>query len=264
MSPYSFRSRNRKTGRRTRKRYNRVLSKKSIYGNRSARSQSNQIAALNRKINIIAKRDRPETKVVLSQTTTKTFTSKLLSGVYEVIVPALPSPSSSTDSGMVGDVCHIKSFRLNMYAEYFNTSDTGYHNSESAGGVIRIVAVQHKINDGDGIASLSPADILQDYGSSGTSYTAMAFSPFKTGITNRYRILMDKRYYITTDKNQLCLNLSCPLGKYRDLRYVNNLSINGWTNMINFIVFCSGLHGDSNFSETVDITYNTKLSYTDQ
>lgn len=263
MSPYSFRTRTRKATRRYRKRANKVLSKKSIYGSRSARAQSNQIAALNRKVNYIAKRDRPETKVVLSSTVNKRFTSKLLSEVYEVIVPALPSPSSSTDSGMVGDVCHMKSFRLNLYAEYFNTSDTGYHNSESAGAVIRIIALQHKVVDNDGIASMSPDNIFNDYGSVGTSYTAIAFSPFKTGITNKYRVLMDKRYYITTDKNQLCLNIPCPLGKYRDLRYTNNLPVNGWSNFVNFVIFVSGLHGDKDFSETVDITYNTKLVYTD-
>lgn len=260
--PYRVRARNYKS----RKRYNRkraVLSKKSIYGNRGARAQSNQIAALNRKINYIAKRDKPELKIVNSSVYNKKFTSKLLSDVYTVIVPALPSPSSATDSGMIGDVCHMKSFKLNLYCEYYNTSDTGYHRTESAGGIVRVVAIQHKIVNNDSIDSINPASILQEYGSSGDSYTAMGFSPFKTGITNKYRVLMDKRYYLTTDKNQLCTNISCPLGKYRDLRYTNNLPVNGWSNYINFIIFVSGLHGDSDFSETIDCTYSTKLVYTD-
>lgn len=263
MSPYSFRSRPRKTTRRYRKRNNRVLSKKSIYGSRSARAQSNQIAALNRKINYISRRDKPETKIVNSSVYNKRFTSKLLSDVYTVVVPALPTPSGTSDSGMVGDVCHMKSFKLNLYCEYYNTSDTGYHRTESAGGVVRIVAIQHKVVNNDGIDSINPSTILQEYGSSGDSYTAMAFSPFKTGITNKYRVLLDKRYYLTTDKNQLCLNLACPLGKYRDLRYTNNLPVNGWSNYVNFIIFVSGLHGDNDFSETIDCTYSTKLVYTD-
>lgn len=263
MTRRFFRSRTGKSSGRRYKRYNRVLSKKSIYGNRSARSQANQIAALNRKVNYFAKRSKPETKVVFSSTVNKEFTSRTLSSVYDVVVPALPSPSSATDSGMVGDLCHMKSFRLNLYAEYFNSSTTGYHNSESAGGVIRIIALQNKAVNKDGIGMISPETVLQDFGTSGNSYTAMAFSPFKTGITNKYRILMDKRYTMTTDKNQLVLNLSCPLGKYRDLRYTNQLAENGWTNYINFVIFVSGLHGDGDFTETVDITYNTKLVYTD-
>lgn len=111
----------RRFGRRYYKR-NRRLSKANIYGNRSARSQAGQIAALNRKINNVAKRTKPEYHIVNSSSYAKSFTSGAFSSTYIRIPQPVPSANSASDSGFVGDMCHMLSLTLHGYCEYFNNS----------------------------------------------------------------------------------------------------------------------------------------------
>lgn len=261
MSPYSFRSRTRKTTRRYRKRNNFVLSKKSIYGSRSARAQSNQIAALNRKINYIAKRDRPEIKIVSNGSSTYKFTNGLGSSIWAQVDMPVPSPSSPADNGMVGNQCHMKNLYFNFYTEYYNSSTTGYHNNESSGGILRIVALQYKDTLYNG-STFNPNDFLHEFGNTGDTYTAAAYSPFKVGVTNTFRILLDRKYSINLN-TQLVRNIRIPLGKYKTLRYNVNGANVGWENKIIVFIIGCGLHFDKDFDESMVTTCSMKLAYTD-
>lgn len=247
----------RRYGRTYRKRYSK-LSKANIYGNRSARSQAGQIAALNRKVNKIAKRDKPEYKIVNTSPYAKSFTSQALSNTYITISQPFPTVNNASDEGMVGNKVHMIALKMNGYCEYFNSSNTGYHDTESAGCVIRIIAIQFKQSGG----TVIPIDqLLQQAGTVGSNYTALAYSPFKQGITNKCRVLMDYRSIITTTRNQKLLNLRVPLRKYRDLRFDNGT--NAWSNNVLFYVIVGGLHYDQNYTETVEFNATLKLVYTD-
>ncbi|UPW41738.1 capsid protein [Peromfec virus RodF5_42] len=246
--------------RRYRKRYNRRLSKSNILLNKGSRSQAKQILALNRKVNRVYRATKPEIKFAITSPIQHQYTSAALSSVYTRHIMPLPSPQSSTDTGMDGDKCSMKSFVIRGYAEYYNSSDTGYHNSESAGCIIRIIAVQPKQANFN-VADITLTDLLQDYGDSSTGYTALSYSPFKRGTTTNYRILMDYKTKLTTNNNQKLLSLNVPLGRYRDLRY--NVSQQNWANVVIYFVAVSGLHYDSNFTEYVTITHTPKMVYTD-
>lgn len=257
MARYSFRSgRSRRSRRRSRK-----LTKANIYGNRSARSQAGQIAALNRKINAVSKRTKPELHVLCSQNNAFTFTSNALSSVYNRFIMDLPTPNSPADNAFVGDMCHMLSLTLHAYAEYFNNSTTGYHDTESAGCVLRIIAVQYK--DSQGIASplANVNELLQSTGTTASGYTALAYAPFVTGISNRLRVLCDRKYILTTNRNQKLIKIRVPLGKYRDLRY--DAATQYFSNVIQFWVIAGGLHYDSNYVETLQFTSMHKLVFRD-
>lgn len=234
------------------------LSTRNIYSNRGAKSQASQIAALNRKINKIARKDKPEYKVVNVAPFAKSFTSQTLSGTYITQYQPYPLVGNATDEGMVGNIVHMTSLVLNGYCEYFNSSTTGYHDTESAGCVLRVIAIQFK----DNRSGVIPIDqLLQNAGTVGTNYTALAYSPFIQGITNKCRILMDYKTTLTTTRNQKLLKLKIPLGKCRDLRYDNPSQT--WSNNVLVYVIAGGLHYDQNFVETLEFNAAMKLVYTD-
>ncbi|UPW41525.1 capsid protein [Peromfec virus RodF8_96] len=254
-----------KYGRRSKRSYkrrNRTLSKSNVLLNKGAKSQARQIYALSRKVNRVYNKVKPEYKVVNSVSVYSfKFTSSSLSSVIYQIPMSTPLAGSSSEGGMIGDKCRMISYVMNGYCEYFNSSNTGYHDTESAGAVVRVIALQDK--DASSKNPILTVDqILQDAGRSGDNYTALAFSPFKLGITNRVRVLMDYRTTMTTTRNQKLLKLRIPLHRFRDLRYEAN-ELNAWTNYIRIYVIVGGLHYDSNYNETVQFTATTKLVYTD-
>lgn len=245
--------------RRGRTRRFRKLSKANIYGNRSARAQAGQIAALNRKVNKVIRRDKPEYKVLNAPPVAKSFTSNALDSAYFADFQPFPVVNNASDHGMVGNKVNLISLTMNGYCEYFNSSNTGYHDTESAGCVLRIIAVQYKQLIDNPITSI--ADILQETGSTGTGYTALAYSPFKLGITTRLRVLMDYKTTLTTTRNQKLLKIKVPIGKFRDLRY--NESLQTWENAIQFFIVVGGLHYDQNYTETLQFNAMLKVVYTD-
>lgn len=240
---------------------NRKLSKANIYLNTSARSQATQIAAVNRKVNNLSKRLKMEYHIITTANLSKTFTSSLLSETYFSFWMPAPARQSALDTGFTGDLCHALSLTLHGYAEYFNNSNTGYHDTESAGCVLRIIAIQCKTADRSLQSPPTPSDLLVSVGGSGDNYTALAFSPFRNGITNEFRILLDYRCTLTTNRNQKLLKVNVPFGKYRDLRFDNQ--VNALNNMVAFVVIAGGLHYDSNYVETLQFTGMTKLVFRD-
>lgn len=247
------------------RRYNRrgrKLSKANIYGNRSARSQAGQIAALNRKINYISRRDRPEVKTLVRSPNSFTFTSATLDNTYSIYIQPLPQPGSS-DHGIIGDVYKILSYQLFINMEYFNNSTTGYHDSESAGCTYRILCLQAKAIDSDSLPE-GISNILEFTANTGAAYSLMTRSPMVTGITKRYRVLFDKTYSLTTNRNQ---------GTHRIILRPKSNTVRTQTgqsnpasisnNQIITYLITSGLHTDLNFTETVEGSVSSKIAYTD-
>lgn len=251
---------------RYRKRYNRKLTKTNIYLNKSARSQATQIAALNRKINYISRRDKPETKVYNApQPISGSFTSDSITNTYTIQLMQPPARGVE-DNNIVGDKINLLSVSLNLYAEYYNTSNTGYHNTESSGGIVRIIALQVKNNIGSSPALPSINNILQYASTTGSTYTAMSASPFINGITKTYRILFDAKYPINTNRNQLCKNIILR-PKYKSIRLPPTSSSDpgliAFQNSIFFVIIGGGLHADTDFTEYINYNLTYKYAYTD-
>lgn len=241
--------------RRNYRRNNSRLSNRRVFGRTSAKSQASQIAVLRNRINKVYRRCKPEIKTLVTSAETKDYTSNTLSSYYRFY--PMTSPDLGTGDGQrIGNSIKVINGVLYLSMEYFNNSQTGYHNTESAGCQYRIVIGQFNTKHG---ASAVPGidDLFEFPSNTGANYTQMALSPFKEGITSQYSILRDLRGVLTSDYNQKMMKIA-----FKPKRpYVwddGGMFNNCWACLI-----VTGLHYDTDFQETVKITVSDKLVYTD-
>ena len=242
---------------RVNRRYNRKarkLSNKYIYGNRSAKSQATQIAALRNRVNKVYKSCKPEIKTVITSAETISYTSESTSSYYR-FYPWTQPDEGTADNQRTGNHISARNGVLYLSMEYFNSSETGYHNTESSGCQVRVIIGQWKTNRGP---TIIPAigDIVEFPGNIGPNYTQLALSPLKKGVSAQHAILKDYRTTLTTDRNQKMVKLYVrPKIPYV---WVGDTCPNMWA-----LIIATGLHYDSNFTETVKITVSDKLVFTD-
>lgn len=242
----------RRRGYRSRKRN--TLSTRNIFANRSAKSQANQIFKLRKRLNYISKVNRPETKVKYNSASSFSFDSSTLLNTYTSFCVPLPSLGDS-DSDRTGDFIRCKSLQLNLSIEYYNSSQTGYHPSESSGSAYRVIVGQYK--RAMGASNPTVSGVLQESSNSGSAYTNQSVCPIKTGQTQYSDILFDKSYTISINKNQAIHKLRI---KPHNIRFDDSQS---QANYIWVIIISAGLHSDMNFTEYIEGTYSTKLVFTD-
>lgn len=248
MPRYSNRLYKRRNYRRTRK----TLSTKNIYNRKSATAQANQIYALKRSISKINRKMRPEIYTHnLPSVYSKTFSNGVLADSYWSGYYAWPAPGSG-DSDRRGDKIYVKNMSLNFTFEYYNNSSTGYHDSESSGTQIRLILFQVKEPVS---TNPQPSDILANWGTTGSDYDCLPITGFKTGVTNKYKIMKDVKFTLTTDRNQKIVKITSP---WYSQRFVGNNS-----NHTFLLVIGCGLHWDTNFTERVKASRFTKTVFYD-
>ena len=163
-------------------------------------------------------------------------------------MPAL----GSDDNNRIGDKIYVKNMQLNFTFEYYNSSATGYHNSESAGTTMRIIIGKYK-EAKNSVPNIE--GVLEESSNTGSAYTNQAVVPLKTEQTAYSKILLDKRFTITTNNNQKIMRLNIRPGA---IRFRDKESTSVWV-----MVVSAGLHNDSNFSEFVKGTFSSKIAFTD-
>lgn len=231
------------------------LSSRNIYMNRSSRSQARQIASLRNRINKVYQRCKPEIKTIVTQAETKAYTSEAVSSYYRFYPMAAPDPGVK-DAERIGNTIRVINGVLYLSMEYYNSSTTGYHNTESAGAQYRIVIGQFKTkHSANAIPTIS--DLFEFPGNVSANYTQMAISPFKEGITAQYSILRDIRGTLTTERNQKFMKIAFkPKNPYI-------FDASGQFNNCWACLLVTGLHYDTDYTETVKITVSDKLVFTD-
>ena len=231
-----------------------TLRKTNILTNRSAKSQAYQISALSRKVNRLYYKSKPEYKVLGDDGHHQFDLSSADTG-NTVNIMYFDGPTQGTgDSNRIGDKINSISYSWYGYFEYYNNSTTGYHNSESSGAPMRLIVLQRKIQTTPG-QNINIADILAISGTSGSSYSCQVMAPLKKGVTETYHILADRKFVLTTERNQKLFRIKV---KPRNLRF-NGSNDNG-------LIICaisSGLHWDSNFTEAIRCYWSQKYVFTD-
>lgn len=246
-------------GKRFRRRYNRyhrrTLSNRNIFSKTRAKAQARQIAALRNRVNKVYNICKPEIKTVITEAQTINYTSESTSSYYRMYPMVLPDLGTG-DKDRIGNHINVINGVLYLSCEYFNSSETGYHNTESAGAQVRVIIGQ--FNNGKGYLDIPTIGSLFEFPSNtGANYTQLGISPLKEGITADYQILKDMRFTMTTERNQKMLKIPFkPKNPYvwDDAGYVPNC----WCALI-----VAGLHYDTNYTETVKITVSDKLVFTD-
>lgn len=232
------------------------LSKRRIYSQTRAKHQASQIDALNRRINDINRRFKPEVKTHQNEAVSTTFTNSIFGDSYYVSYYSMPALGSG-ETNREGDKIFIKNIQWNLTFEYFNNSATGYHNGESSGCPVRIMVLKTKIPATYTAYFPVLNDILEYSSNSGTGYTQRAVSPWKHGITDKYKILYNKVFYLTTNKNQKILRIFTKGG-------VQQWNTSGDECVQYYIIIApAGLHQDTDFTENIQMTLSKKMAFTD-
>lgn len=240
------------------RRYKRRYSKrkttgaKNVFMNRSAKSQAKQIYSLSKRVNKVYNVCKPEYKVYDGANATYTFSSGDITNTYKITYFNGPSQGLNDDQ-FVGNKIRCVSLDLYFTGEYYNTSDTGYHGTESAGTPFRIIVLQRKEATD---STISISDVLSTSGGSGADYTMQAICPLKRGITDNFRVLLDKKIIFTSAKNQALRHYKM---RPNNLKWNSAYKTNGFIT----VLVSAGLHYDANFNEYVEGTVKEKLVYTD-
>ncbi len=235
-------------------RRNKALSTARIFSKTSAKSQAKQIYALKKSVNGLKRRFRPEIYTHHINIDTKTFTNGSLADSYYSNNYAWPSAGTG-DENKRGDKIFVKNMQLNFTFEYYNNSNTGYHDSESSGCPVRIIVIKTKQPC---LISDKPAldDILLYSSYSGIEYTQRAVSPYVHGITDKYQIMYNKVFYMTPQKNQKALRVFLKPGL---IQWETDSSA---THVFYYVCPC-GLHSDANFTENILMTVSAKIAFLD-
>lgn len=242
--------------RRNYRKSHKTLSTKNIFNRKSATSQANQIYALRKSVSSLNRRFRPEIKTHHNDAISTTFTNSIFGDSYYVSYYSMPAIGSGEEN-RIGDKIFIKNIQWNLTFEYYNNSTTGYHNGESSGCPVRIMILKTKIPAQYTTYFPVLNDILEYSSNSGTGYTQRAVSPWKHGITDKYRILYNRVFYLTTNKNQKILRIFTKGG-------VQQWNTNGDECFHYYIIIApAGLHQDTDFTENIQMTLSKKMAFTD-
>ena len=108
----------------------RTLSTRNIYNKRSSKSQANQIYALNKKVNAIARRNRPDTHIMTNGPISHQFTNETLASVHKSYASGL-SPN--------GNYCRLFDFIISGTFEYGDNKEAFPGIEVPCVGTIRLV-----------------------------------------------------------------------------------------------------------------------------
>lgn len=243
-----------------RRRYRRSrLSKTRVLTRTSAKSQALQINALNTKVNNMYRKLRPEFKSYYTSPVQHTFNNTALDNTwlkFNMVTDTLLSNGTS-NSSMTGDYAYILPSYLDITLEYYNSLGQMMHDTEPLGGSVRFIILRTKSNMN--LDNIEPSEILSHFGNSGANYELNTVTPLITGITEKYNILADRTYTLTPYHSHIYTRIKFKCGSFRK----NNQSDFAGKGAIFCLVVTSGLHYDSNLTETIQLSYSAKIPFRD-
>lgn len=231
-----------------------ALSTRKIFSRTSAKSQANQIYALRKSVSRLNRRMRPEIYTnAIPNAVSKTFSNSTFADSYWSYHYQWPANGTGDDAKR-GDKIFVKNMQLNFTFEYYNSSNTSYHAVESSGCPVRIIVLKTKQPANYNPPALN--DILLYSSHTGTDYTQRAVSPYVHGITDKYAIMYNKVFYMNPTHNQKVLRIFLKPGLIQ-------WEADDTTNQVFVYVAPAGLHVDTDFSEYVQMTFSSRIAYTD-
>lgn len=254
--------------RRTYKR-NRKLTKAYIYGNRSARAQSKQIAKLNSKINYLTKQNKPE---ILTRWVSldRTFTNAALASNYEVYFwnpwTTIYSGTSDYSGTPNGTFARLKNINVRFNVEYSDnwSGDRLQSENHQRTASYRVVIAQLRKTS----TAMSASDVFGNLfhtTSSLSSNDENTILPLKAGCKSFYHILYAKSYSIS---NQHPIRLHDINLKRRLINFSSEFSsgvVNSGTTQGTVLVaiLTGGLHQDSDYNSQIVMKTVIKIAFTD-
>lgn len=202
----------------------RPLSTTSILTRKSATSQALQINTINKRIDRLNRRvGRDETKMVVNPFIRNvTFDGALYA---EAVFPLLCNAAGSSvlvqgnsDGAVVGNKIYPLKQNLYVSVRYINHGQPNIPDWIANGISFRITVIQAKIPMSSSDSNVSTNDIFEyhDDGSTvGNEHQLNVVSPFARNVTQRWRILADKRYRMSIFNPQKTMKISFKPKTYR-------------------------------------------------
>lgn len=227
----------------------RTLSTRNIFNRRTSKAQANQIHALNKKVNAIARRNRPDTHIAVSDPVSHQFTNATLSSV---------SVSFSSGLTPTGHYLRLLDFTISGTFEYADNKEQYPAVDIPRAGSIRLVIWQSlQTKESSAVQKITN---LIDVQGSGAGYELNTMRPFKQGVTSYVKILYDKTY--TVSDQYPVRPFKVRLNKLMPMRIEEGDSKPQGEIYYGFVT--SGLHyGSAAYSESITCNFITKIAFND-
>lgn len=227
----------------------RTLSTRNIYNKRSSKSQANQIYSLNKKVNAIARANRPDTHILTSNPVSQEFTNSSLATIHK---------SFSSGLTPTGNYCRLLDFKISGTFEYGDNKESFPGIEVPRAGTIRLVIWQSLSSKAS--STVQSMENLIEISNSGSSYELNTMRPFKDGVTGYVKILYDRTYNVSNQypvrpfkvhiKNLMPMRLETGDNKPRGEIYYGFVT--------------SGLHWvNTSYNEHITCNFITKIAYND-
>lgn len=227
----------------------RTLSTRSIYSRRSSKSQANQIYALNKKVNAIARANRPDTHILSNGPISQEFTNSSLATIHK---------SYSSGLTPTGNYCRLLDFKISGTFEYGDNKESFPGIEVPRAGTIRLVVWQSLASKASG--NVQNMTDLIEISNSGASYELNTMRPFKDGVTAFVKILYDRTY--TVSDQYPVKPFKVHLKNLMPMRMQTGDS--GPRGAIYFGFVTSGLHWvNTSYNEHITCNFITKIAYND-
>lgn len=241
-----------------RHRYNRYrFSKFNTYKNRSSKAQASQIYQLNKKINRIESKTKPEMKIgrkddFMTLTTRYENLGQLWNHSIKLITSS-DGVNFHSDTIQKGLFCRLNG--LTIWGNIYRTDINATHTA----GFLRLIVLQYRQARSAGI---SMPDIFSGYNDSTfTNMTSTILTePFKDHITSTVKILSNKVYKLNNnDINNIPFKISIPG------RRLINFAMNSTEDIAKGDICVVAVYGQDNITNTYayKINMSCKIAYTD-
>lgn len=235
-----------------------TLSNYKIATRTSARSQARQIYALNRKINYIQKRTKPEIQIcrrTIQATlpfTANTTGHVLWGGVGSInFLPPLGGQTSDLNpTGVANNFARLLSF--NLYGNFYYTDPPNDQNTPIR---LRLVIAQSK-------TTRAEAPDEEDVFSRGNT-SSPVYGPLQTGLARTLKVLSDRSYTLSFQRPNVAIKtkLKYLLSYYRDANAASSNSPSEAISKGAIYVFYA-VYAASTFTNC-SLSLEGKLAYTD-
>lgn len=224
------------------KRYNRRYKNKTkrfnkyAYAKTDSKNQAKQIVQLNKKISNVYKTLRPE---LIKRHYT-----------WSVDVSADSATIIKFDSMLnIGEGSSLNDLFKGNYAKFIYFNFKFYFNSTNLdltkGKTLRIVILQNRVGTD---TAPNTTDIFQ--------FAQSILSPFKEGVNNKYKILLDKRYSISDNRDYL-------IKTYNFKKLIGYNKLYGTTQTLKYGRGSIFVYLITNQTEKYSVSYTSSLGYTD-
>lgn len=260
----------------------RTLSTRSILTRTRSRSQASQILALRKSVSSLRRQVKPDIKVYSINPMSLVYTNSSSGNLLDT--PLSPSNSTSPpnangvwyfewlnqrypdqgtgDSNRIADRIRLRDAKVFMEMNYAtnmsNSTTTVGANLLNPGCYLRIIVLQGKSTD-VGLQEPAGNNILQWFATTGNYYSNLAISPLTLGITERFKVLSDRKYRFNVDNcNRMIKFKIRPY--YRTCRYNTSGAAD---HPIGIAYFVSGLQFSTTVTERLEGTRSLKFTWTD-